>query len=290
MMSKGIPGLVAGLILGLSTPVISQVSPLKVMTFNIRYNNPGDSIYSWQNREEMVIDVIRRSRPDVIGFQEALKDQVDDLEARLKDYSWSGVGRDDGKKSGEYSAIFYRNDRFEKRAGSTFWLSETPEVAGSRSWNAACNRIVTWIQLYDKSSDHLFYVFNTHFDHASELARVQSAKLLLRSVNRIAGKDPVIVTGDFNATDTSMAYLTLTQSSPDSSLKDTRKLNINISSEPSYTFIGFPFHPVNGEVIDFIFLKNDRNFRVKKYQIITDNKKGKYPSDHLPVLVEIGIL
>jgi endonuclease/exonuclease/phosphatase family metal-dependent hydrolase len=271
-------------------PAFAQVSNLKVMTFNIRYNNPSDSIYSWENRKDLVADVIRSCKPDVIGFQEALKDQVADLQAILKDYSWFGVGRDNGKDSGEYAVIFYRKDRIEKEGGSTFWLSETPDIAGSRSWEAACTRIVTWIRFLDKPSGQHMYLYNTHFDHISEKARENSALLLLKKIGQISGNDPVIVTGDFNSTETDKPYDILTNSQNDGYLKDTRKFNLKIPAEPSFSFIGFPYHPEKGNLIDFIFLKNDKYFRVKKYEIITDNKKGKYPSDHLPVMVEIGVL
>jgi len=270
--------------------VVAQISNLKVMTFNIRYNNPADSIYSWDNRKDMVADVIKSYKPDIIGIQEALKDQVRDLKNMLKDYSWFGVGRDDGKDSGEFTVIFYKKDRIDKQSGSTFWLSETPDIPGSRSWNAACNRIVTWVKFLDKPSGTQMYLYNTHFDHASEQARENSAQLLLGKIEQISGIDPVIVTGDFNATENSKTYDIITNSQSAGSLKDTRKFNLRIPPEPSFSFIGFPYQPEKGNLVDFIFLKNDRYFKVKKYQIITDNKKGKYPSDHLPVLVEIGVL
>ena len=269
---------------------VAQISNLKVMTFNIRYNNSADSIYSWDNRKELVADVIKSYKPDIIGIQEALKDQVRDLQNMLKDYSWFGVGRDDGKDSGEFSVIFYKKDRIDKQSGSTFWLSETPDMPGSRSWKAACNRIVTWFKFLDKPSGTQMYLYNTHFDHASEQARENSAQLLLQKIEQISGTNPVIVTGDFNATESSKTYDILTNSQSAGSLKDTRKFNLRIPQEPSFSFIGFPYHPEKGNLIDFIFLKNDKYFKVKKYQIITDNKKGKYPSDHLPVLVEIGVL
>lgn len=287
-MAKRFLFLFFSLIIGLS--LVAQVSNLKVMTFNIRYNNPGDSVYSWASRKDMVVEVIKTNKPDIIGIQEALKDQVTDLQNMLKDYSWFGVGRDDGKEAGEFNPVFYRKDRIEKSSGSTFWLSETPDVPGSRSWNAACNRIVTWIKFTDKPSGTQMFLYNTHFDHISEPAREKSAQLLLTKIEQISGNTPVIVSGDFNSTDTSKTYNILTNSSYGVSLKDPRKFNLKIPAEPSFSFVGFPFHPEKGNLIDFIFLMNDKYFKVKKYQIITDNKKGKYPSDHLPVQVEIGVL
>ncbi len=270
---------------------LSQVSSLRVMTFNIRYNNPADSLYSWENRKEMVFGVITKYQPDVIGIQEALKDQVYDLQEGLKGYAWYGVGRDDGKDSGEYCAIFYKKERFEVKGSSTFWLSETPEKQGSRSWNSACTRIVSWMRVRERKSNQEILILNTHFDHASEEARIESARLLLNQIGRMAGVEtPVILTGDFNSTKSDMAYSILTNTSPQFRLTDSRLMGSDTTSEVSFSFVGFPFHPRKGELIDFIFLKNDKDLKIRKYHVITDNTNGLYPSDHLPVFAEIDIL
>jgi endonuclease/exonuclease/phosphatase family metal-dependent hydrolase len=228
----------------------SGQNKVKIMTFNIRYDNPADGEFAWQKRIPLVKDLMLQERPDIIGFQEVLENQVDDLLFLLPGYSWSGVGRDDGKKKGEYAAVFYRSNRFEKLDGSTFWLSETPEIPGSRSWNAACTRIVTWVKLKDKTSRQVLFVFNTHFDHASPAAREESAKLLLRDIRKIAGSQTSFITGDFNDTVNSPAIRILTSGG----LEDTRILAGSAADGPGYTFGGFPFHPQKGETIDFIFL------------------------------------
>jgi endonuclease/exonuclease/phosphatase family metal-dependent hydrolase len=253
---------------------------LKIMTFNIRYDNPDDGIYSWQNRKKLVFSLLRKESPDIIGFQEVLKSQVADLSGELTGYGWSGVGRDDGKELGEYSAVFYRKDRFERVDGSTFWLSETPEVPGSRSWNAACNRIVTWVKLKDRITGDVLFVFNTHFDHISETARKESAKLLRDRVGQIAGNGIALITGDFNDTQGSATYSYLVSGT--GSFLDTRSTAAVISG-PDYSFIGFPFKPDTGNLIDFIFTRNLEPDRILSYKVLTFNKRGRYPSDHLPV-------
>ncbi|MCX6244037.1 MAG: endonuclease/exonuclease/phosphatase family protein [Bacteroidetes bacterium] len=266
---------------------VSGQTQLKVLTFNIRYDNPADGEFGWQKRLPLLDSVMQAERPDVIGLQEVLKNQAEDLKKMLKGYAMAGVGRDDGKEKGEYAAVFYRTDRFEKEAGSTFWLSETPEIPGSMSWNTACTRIVTWVKLKNKKSGQVFFVFNTHFDHASLLAREESAKLLLRKIIEIAGSNSSIITGDFNDTESSNTIKTLT--SGPQGLENTRSLSAMPAEGPEYTFIGFPFNPEKENSIDFIFLKNKGNIRVTRHRIITFHRGDKYPSDHLPVCAELEI-
>ena len=263
--------------------VQSQVSSLKVMTLNARYNNPDDGPYSWVNRKSMFFDMIQQVNPDVIGFQETLISQVLDLQEAFPGYSWVGAGRDDGKQAGEFAPIFFNARRFEQKATGTFWLSETPDKPGSRSWNAACNRIVTWIKLSDLESHQLFFVFNTHFDHASAEARIQSARLINSTIKKIAGKCWVIVTGDFNDTEGSEMYEILTDTLQKNTLTNTSRISTAKPDGPSYTYIGFPFHPEEGNTIDFIFTKNSQSVKVVSHQVLTYNHEGKYPSDHLPV-------
>jgi len=281
-----LPGFILLVLLSLiSGPAYTQ-SPLKVMTFNIRYNNPADSIYNWDHRKNMVYGVFRTYNPDIAGLQEVLFTQLTNLKDTLKEYSWFGVGRDDGKKAGEFSVLCYKTSRFIKVDGSDFWLSKTPDVPGSKSWQAACTRIVTWLMLRDKISGQLFFIFNTHFDHASEEARVESAKLLRKKIDEITSGRTVLVCGDFNSTSSGEAYKLLTNKSTPGFLVDTRVSLPDTVKEPSYSFIGFPFHPDAGNLIDFIFTRNAPAWKVKTYHIITDNRDGLYPSDHLPVTVE----
>jgi endonuclease/exonuclease/phosphatase family metal-dependent hydrolase len=263
----------------------AQTIDLSVMTFNIRYDNPADMEYSWVNRKEMVFTVLEKYKPEIIGFQEALKGQVGQINEFLKGYKCTGVGRDDGKEKGEYSVIFYDSSRFVQKGGSTFWLSETPDIPGSISWNSACTRIVTWARLFDKKAGRYLFVFNTHFDHISEIARFESAKLLLTKIKQIAAQETVILTGDFNSSDTSSAYSVLTNPHSEFPMDDTRKLAGKNSLGPPYSFIGFPFNPGN-EIIDFIFISRNRGLKVTRNSIIDFHRDYKYPSDHLPVMAK----
>jgi endonuclease/exonuclease/phosphatase family metal-dependent hydrolase len=279
---------VCGLLLPLKSG--AQEISLKVMTFNIKFNNPSDSIYNWNHRQSLVYDVFRNSKPDIAGLQEVLDSQLSQLRDTLEIYTWYGVGRDDGKKAGEYSPIGYLTSRFVKIDGSYFWLSKTPDVPGSKSWKTACTRMVTWLMLRDKLTGHNFFIFNTHFDHASEEARIESAKLLRKQIIEITGGRPVILTGDFNSTSKDEAYRILTDKSAPGYLQDTRASLPDSLKKPSYSFIDFPFRPEEGNLIDFIFTKNlPRVWHDGIYKIIEDNRNGFYPSDHLPVTVEFMI-
>ncbi len=268
----------------------TQKWDLAVMTFNIRLNNPDDGIYAWPLRKPIVAEMLNETKPDVIGCQEVLKDQLTDLTRLLKTYASVGVGREDGKEAGEFSPIFYNVLRFKLKDSGTFWLSETPEVPGSKSWNTACTRIVTWAKLKDSFSGKTLFFFNTHFDHMSVLARNESARLLLSAIQQIAGKHKVIVTGDFNDTRRSEMYDILTGSATAKPLMNTERISRNEPAGPDYTFIGFPFQPEPANTIDFIFCQNLSGIVVKSHQVITFNLNGKYPSDHLPVLTRFEIL
>lgn len=270
-------------------PVASQVHPLSVMTFNIRYDNPSDSLYNWNHRKDMVCGVFRKYKPDIAGLQEVLHSQLTCLKDSLKEYAWFGVGREDGDKKGEYTPIGYNSSRFVKVDGAYFWLSKTPEVPGSKSWKTGCTRIVTWVMLRDRKSMQLFFVFNTHLDNASEEARVESAKLLRSKLDEICSARPVIIMGDFNTTSSGEAYSILTSKKYPGNLTDTRSCSPDSLSAPSFSFVGFPYQPKEGELIDFIFKRNAASWKVKSYTIVTDNRDGFYPSDHLPVITEFEL-
>ena len=172
---------------------------IKLASYNIRYAGGDRGANSWDNRKEPLANYINELKPDVIGMQEALLVQVEYMKANLDGYSMVGVGRDDGKCSGEFSPVFYNNEKYLLDSCGTFWLSETPEVAGSRSWNAACNRICSWVRLVDIASSKTFYVFNTHFDHQSQQAKDESAKLIAAKMAEIGNGGPAFLMGDFNS-------------------------------------------------------------------------------------------
>jgi endonuclease/exonuclease/phosphatase family metal-dependent hydrolase len=256
---------------------------LRIMTFNIRYNNPSDGIYSWDQRKKMVFDLITAEDPDILGLQEVLADQLAALSHEFPGYSFTGVGRDDGQSKGEYAPILYRKSRFTLMQGSTFWLSETPSLPGSVSWNAACTRIVTWAKLKENGTGNVLFFFNTHFDHISEEARLQSARMLMDSIRSIAADGNVVLTGDFNCTISDNALQTLS-----GFLTDTRSDAAILSPFPT-TFIGFPADTGKREVIDHIFISKNWP-RVRKYGVLLNNEQGRFPSDHLPVSAELPFL
>ncbi|MGH7495620.1 MAG: endonuclease/exonuclease/phosphatase family protein [bacterium] len=263
---------------------------LNVMSFNIRYGNPGDGENAWPHRKDLVAHTIQFHQADLIGLQEALKSQLDELSTLLPEYKWLGQGRDDGGEKGEYSAILYRNDRFDLLQSGTFWLSATPEQPGSIGWDAAITRIVTWAKFEDKRSNKAFYHFNTHFDHVGERARLESAKLLLERIQGLIPSTGVIVTGDFNATDTSLAYQALAggplRKTPTQQalLFDTRQESKLPHYGPAYTFHGFG-RATERTRIDYVFVS--RQFKALRHAAIAEPCEERYASDHLPVMAEI---
>jgi endonuclease/exonuclease/phosphatase family metal-dependent hydrolase len=184
------------------------------MTFNVRYESPDDqNTRAWRNRMPGVVRMIRRLGPDCIGVQEAQHGQVADLRASLPEYEFYGVGRDDGLSSGEYAGIFYRKDRFRPDPADcgTFWLSDTPEVAGSRSWGNEFPRVAAWLRLIDLATGRGFYLYNTHWDHRNQASREQASLLMAARIDaRKCADEPVAVIGDFNSNEINpgLVYLT----------------------------------------------------------------------------------
>jgi endonuclease/exonuclease/phosphatase family metal-dependent hydrolase len=279
--------LIIFIFIGCSTNNIE--SPLRVMSFNIRYDNPEDGENAWIHRKDQVVSMIRFHKADIGGLQEALAGQVEYLASELPEFGWLGVGRDDGDRQGEFTAIFYRKDRLKSIRNSTFWCSETPEKP-RLGWDAVCNRTVTWSAFVDRYTQTPFYVFNTHFDHRGVKARQESARLLLRKVYTLAGNIPVIITGDFNCIPGSEPYVIITGSSQRKAMKqfyDARHISENGHHGPTGTFTGFNINAVPAEPIDFIFVSDDWN--VLFHANLSDTFDGRLPSDHMPVLVEIVI-
>jgi endonuclease/exonuclease/phosphatase family metal-dependent hydrolase len=260
---------------------------VRVMTYNIRYagDEKVDGINAWSNRRELVASVIRFHRADIIGLQEALAHQLEDLTDLLSGYTWIGVGRDDGKTGGEFSAILIKKERIEIVDNSSLWLSETPDKP-SKGWDADFNRIVSWAKMQDRRTDTEFYVFNTHFDHRGEQARLNSVALLKEMIAGIATDYPVIVTGDFNFTPESEAYRLLTNEG-EHILADAHKISRYGHYGSDITFNDFGRSLITGNKIDYIFIKN--NVDVIQHGIIAETFNGRFPSDHMPVLAEVVI-
>ncbi len=255
---------------------------LRVMSFNIRYGTGNDGENRWPNRREMVFDVIRSQNSDVVGLQEALRFQIDEIRKALPAYGEIGVAREDGRTDGEYSAILFRADRFGVAEAGTFWLSDTPDVAGSSHWGNACVRICTWARLIENKSGKAFYIFNTHLDHRSQPSREKSAALLARRIASRNHEDPFVLTGDFNAGENNpvITYLTgKAGAEPPVALVDTfRVLQPDVKDvRTGHAFRGGR----QGHKIDYILALPSA--KVLEAQILYDNIDGRYPSDHYPV-------
>lgn len=247
------------------------------MSYNIRLNTPADGPNAWPHRQDEVARLILAYEPDAVGLQEALKDQVEDLASSLPGYAWFGLGREGGDR-GEYNPVFYRQDRLELRRSATFWLSETPDVVACTGWDAHCPRIVTWGEFRD-ARGQTFYHFNTHLDHLGERARTESARVLVQTVETVAEAQPAVVTGDFNLLESSSPYAILAERLQDSLRADGTR------DGPEGTFFGFEVTEEPGIRIDYVFVSG---FRVLAHRTLTDSRGGYYPSDHLPVLVELA--
>lgn len=258
----------------------STAQTYNLATYNLRYDNPGDSLDLWKNRYINLADLVKFYNFDIFGTQEGLKHQLGDLISVLPEYDYIGVGRTDGQEAGEYAAIFFKTSQFKLLDKGTFWLStvtDKPNVG----WDAALPRICTWGKFSDRDSKLTFFVFNIHFDHKGVQARMESAKLLLSKIPEIAGKSPSILTGDFNIDEKNEGYLMLKNSAI---LKDAYEI-AEVKLAPNGTFNGFNITGKPEGRIDHIFLT--KQFEVQKYGILTNTYNGRYPSDHFPVMVKI---
>lgn len=258
-------------------------APLAVMSFNIRYGTAEDGDDHWQHRADLVTETILAADPDLIGLQEALRFQLDELGAALPAYGEIGVGRDDGREAGEYAAIFYRTDRLHPVAQGTFWLSDTPDVPGSATWGNNITRICTWARFEDMQSGHRFVVYNVHFDHESQPSRVESARLVLQRAREAQPPLPAIVLGDFNAGEDNPARTVFLGdgAAPSAGLHflDSYR-TVHSRSDQEGTFNGFR-GDTSGERIDAILVSP--SWQVRSANILHTERNGRYPSDHFPV-------
>ena len=263
-----------------------QSQELNVMTFNIRYNTKNDSLNAWPYRKDNAASQIQFHNAHIVGVQEALHEQMMDLSQLLPRFKFTGVARDDGKTKGEYSAIFYDTARLKLIQSSTFWLSLTPEVPGSKGWDANITRISTWAKFQDKANKKIFFVFNTHFDHIGQEARRESAKLLKQKVKAIAGKNPVIITGDFNAKPSEEPIKILVDANDADRFIDSKEVSAMPHYGPIGTFNGFGSKERDNEPIDFIFLKG--KWKVKQHATLSQTWGGRFSSDHFPVFAKLS--
>jgi len=251
--------------------------PLRVLSFNIRNGEADDGPNSWPHRREFACRTIRNFQPAIFGLQEVFEFQLRDIANAFPGFGWAGIGRDDGLVAGEFAPIFFDQNRFQLMETSTFWLSETPAVPGSRSWDTACTRICTVVVLRDGDGTE-FSVFNLHLDHESELARERGVALVLSRI----GPHPAILMGDFNAKPSDRAVRQIAEHG----LIDTH-LALHPESPNEGTFHGFDPVASLGDRIDYIFITPGIN--ALDAQVIRDHDRGQYPSDHFPVGATISL-
>lgn len=254
---------------------------LTLATFNLRFDTSADGDNAWPNRREFVKKLIAYHEFDIMGTQELLKNQIDDL-LDMDGWAYIGAGRNDGLHGGEHSAIFYKKDRFKVLQSGDFWLSQTPEKP-SLGWDATCcNRICTWGKFKDRLSRNVFFVFNAHFDHQGQEARRQSGLLVVQKMKELASGFPVVFCGDLNSTPDTEQVRCI-----GSYLRDSYLATQTPPYGPVGTFSAFKLNAPFDERIDYIFVSNQ--FAVLKYAALTDFLNARFASDHLPVVVKVGL-
>jgi endonuclease/exonuclease/phosphatase family metal-dependent hydrolase len=263
---------------------------VRVMTFNVRYGTADDGINHWDRRKEFLVETIRAFDPDLLGTQEPLAFQRDYLAAALPGHAAWGAGREDGLEKGEMTLLFYRRDRFEKLAGGFFWLSDTPEQPGSRSWDSALPRMVAWVRLRDLAAPDLppILFLNTHFDHKGVEARRQSARLLRKRIEELGEGCRVVLTGDFNEGEGSAPYRDLfgaLDGAASPVLDAFREAHPRRTGEEG-TFSGFRADATQGGRIDWIGASRD--WMILDAAIDRAQREGRTPSDHFPVRARLA--
>jgi endonuclease/exonuclease/phosphatase family metal-dependent hydrolase len=265
-----------------------EPQPLTVMSFNIRYGTANDGDNHWLRRREFLFDVVREQNADLIGVQEALASQIDEIVAAVPGYAVVGVGRDDGLAAGEFSAILFRTNRLRVAESGTFWFSDTPTVPGSRSWGNGITRISTWARFIDRDGRG-FWHFNLHLDHQSQPSRVRSTELLAKRIaDRPLAAEPVIVTGDFNVGEDNEAihHLVGKPGGPAGAFVDTFRVLQRDAKEVG-TFTGFKFGGTTGAKIDYVLVQPGTE--VIEASIVRTSRDNRYPSDHFPVTAKIRL-
>ena len=300
MYRHHLSALLALLLLAVSLPnALTQAEEadaksIRVMSFNIRYGTANDGENRWEKRQDFLLDTIKAYNPDLLGTQETLGFQKDFIAAGLPGYAALGVGREDGKQQGEMTALFYKTERFEKVSEGHFWLSETPEVAGSKSWDSSLPRMVSYVFLKDKRNPTAppFLFLNTHFDHRGMQARLESAKLIATKALELSQGGPAILTGDFNTAEKSEPYNALfaaVSHSADSATTwiDTYRMAHSEKSDNEGTFSNFKVENHQGPRIDWIGCT--QHWSVLNASIDRTERSGRTPSDHFPITAELKL-
>lgn len=262
-------------------PQPAEASPLTVMTFNIRYGTANDGDNHWLNRREQLFALLREQRADVVGLQEALHGQIEEILQAVPGYAYVGVGRSDGRQAGEYAAILYRRERFAVESSGTFWLSDTPAAAGSMSWGNRIPRIATWAVLRDRATGHRFSVFNTHLDHESQPSRERGVALIVERIGELANDLPALVLGDFNVGEDNPAIDPLRQAG----FRDTYRV-MDREGAGTGTFGAFRGDST-GAKIDYVFARGP--WTVLAADILRRRAGTRDPSDHFPVTARLRL-
>ena len=261
-------------------PPAPAAPPLTVLSFNIRYGTADDGENHWTRRREQLFALLREQQADVVGLQEALHGQLEEIVRAVPGYAWVGVGRSDGRQAGEYAAVLYRTARLTPRRSDTFWFSDTPGVVKSTSWGNRIERICTWAYFEDREGPS-FYVFNVHLDHESQPSRERSAALLMQVVSARDPKAPVVVTGDFNSGEDNPAARIVART-----MRDSFRVAHPDATQVG-TFTGFVSGKTSGDKIDYVFV--EPGTEVIDAQILRTASGGRYPSDHFPVMAKVRL-
>lgn len=249
---------------------------MRIMSFNLRYDNVNDGKYRWRNRFPAIKEVWQKFNPDVVGVQEGLPHQIADLKSNLNSYKYFGTGRRKNKDS-EQIGIFYRKDiNYIVEDSGHFWLSRTPQIEGSKDFESDVPRLANWILFKEKNLINKVMVVNTHYDNVSKLAREKSSQIISDFIKKKGKINSIIMTGDFNTLSNSKSIKTLIN---ELQLKDALS-DIGIEEETFHNFKGEGIYR-----IDYIFCSND--IKIKNGKVIKNKYHNIYPSDHYPIFVDL---
>jgi len=248
-------------------------SSVKVMTFNVRYAS-DEGPQRWPVRRPVLLALLERSRPDVIGTQELLQRQGDDIVRALPGYRWFGRDRAGGHAD-EHMGVFYRPDRLRLLRSGDFWLSDTPDQPNSMSWGADLPRMATWAVFETRGPRPRKFLFvDTHLAHRDQddTARERSAALILERLGAFPADLPVVLAGDMNTRPRSRAYAIFAQALSDARTHSRAARGLE---NTFHDFTGVP-----DRRIDYLFT---RGFRAESVETDGYHQDGVYPSDHFPL-------